>query len=173
MTRTRKRWQPDEEQALAYAWGTATLATLSHRFGRSGESLHRKASKLGLYRRECWTTLHGVADASGFDRECVIRILRWARVPVLRGASRPPAKKRTLINRDEALAAVEAWCQTETARMAADVRGKSYAWLKRRLVQAGAFVPSFGHRYQTSEIEAAIAGYRKRSLLVGRNQYKC
>lgn len=145
------------------------MPVLAKRFGRTPLAVHARASRLGLYRRECWTTLQGIARASGFDRERVVRILRWKKVPVYRGLGK--GTKRTTINRDDALDAVAAWCQTETARMAADARGKSYAWLKRRLVQAGAFVPAYGHRYQTNEIEAVIAEYCKRSLLVGKNQY--
>ena len=174
MTRARHRWTPDEDEALSFLWDNKHLSAVARRLGRSPSAVHARATHLGLCKRPCWVTLQEVAEASGFDRERVQRILRWKGV-VVRKANVPRkrrvANKQTRIDHDDALAAVEAWCRTETARMAADTRDKSYSWLKRRLLQAGAFVPSYGHRYQTHEIDAAIAGYTKRSDAIGRNQY--
>lgn len=175
MTRARHRWTTDEDQALAYLWDNKHLNAIARRLGRTPSAVHARATLLGLCKRPCWATLQEVADASGFDRERVQRILRWRRVAIRKANVRPrkdqPKTRHTRIDRDAALLAVEAWCATETARMAADARGKSYAWLKRRLVQANVFVPSYGHRYQPGEIERAIAVYAKRSENIGRNQY--
>ena len=171
LARARTRWTIEDDRALAHEWGSANIDVMARRFGRTPLAIFTRASSLGLYRRECWATLEEVAKESGFDRERVARILRWKRVRVMRNMGKGTAGKRTVIDRDEALEAVEAWCQTETARMAADARGKSYAWLKRRLVQAGIFVPSYGHRYQAGEIDVAVSKYRKRSDAIGRNQH--
>ncbi len=175
MNRARHRWTSEEDQTLAFLWDNQHLRVIARRMGRSQLAVHARATRLGLCKRACWASLQEVADESGFDRERVQRILRWRRVVVRKANVRPrksqPKTRHTRIDRDAALGAVEAWCQTETVRMAADSRGKSYAWLKRRLLQADAFVPAFGHRYRPEEIERAIASYRKRSDRVGRNQY--
>jgi hypothetical protein len=157
MIRARTRWTDEEEKSLTMQWGECSLAVMARRFKRSEEAVHLRATRLGLYKRECWTTLQGVADASGFDRERVLRILRWKKVTVRTRVG--TGTKRTHIDRASALDAVEAWCQTETARMAADVRGKSYAWLKRRLVWSGVYVEAYGHRYASDLIDRAIAEY--------------
>lgn len=162
-----------DDELLAFWWNDTLLATIAKRLERTPKACYQRGKSLGLCsRQDVMGAVSTVAAEMGVDKNTLRRVLSAAAVPTKRakrdpsGRTRSGRKKTTfshrLVDRDEARAAVEAWLARDETRHAAAVRlGQTEGWLKTRLVAAGVYVPTYGHRYPAEVISAAVAAYSR------------
>jgi predicted transcriptional regulator len=99
--RKRPQWTYAEDKRLSFLWiTTMSIKTLCKKFGRSQQAVCRRARALGLDTTipEGYEFLSEAARRTGFSRQTLCNILRWAEVPIHQARSHlaePRTKERT------------------------------------------------------------------------------
>jgi hypothetical protein len=71
----RRRWTEAEDKRLRFVWGENDILKLAREFGRSADSVAKRAQALGLVVRPL-LSLRGAAQATGYDPETLKRAAR-------------------------------------------------------------------------------------------------
>lgn len=145
--KARARWTKANDDHLRMYWGDLNLARIAKDLGRTEVAVYYRAGQLGLDRGAPpgFEYITHAAERTGFCRETLVIILRWAGRQHFRTAvSRATGAKRHfhIVESIEVDEAVEAWLATETLEAAArrfDVCG---ATVERRLHESGKTLPA-------------------------------
>jgi hypothetical protein len=136
-------WTHEEEVELRSQWESGTsVRSIARLLDRKPGAVFERAKHLQL-RRGCpegFEYLKAAARRTGYDRKTLVRILRWAKVPMKRSLSRPTKGASygfRIADSDLIDEAVESWLATESVRAAALRAGVNEDMLRRRLVAAG------------------------------------
>lgn len=148
--RQRGRWSREEDRRLTLLWmGTDKIEDLSKRLGRSSQSICRRAKVLGLAATkpsDSYEFLSEAAKRVGYSRSALIRILRWAEVPIHTARSHVPscantgkrrAYRQKYVDAFDADEAVTRWVRTATITDVAEEYGINPSSLRRHLRKRG------------------------------------
>jgi hypothetical protein len=146
----KRHYSRSENLTLERLWEAGLeLDRIAERMGRTPGSVYDHALAIGLRVAvprgfECLTL---AAERSGFARESLRAVLRWAGVKIHRNLSDPAARKkmpkwhRHYVDPLAVDDAIARWMKTETLLAAAKARGLHDFVLKRWLVEAGIIEP--------------------------------
>jgi hypothetical protein len=145
----RRQWTEEEDRRLKMLWITPLgIEALSRRLDRSPNRICRRARELGLppTMPSGYEYVTNAAERCGYSASALVRILRWASVPIytarshrLRGsqAEKRSAHHRKYVDPFDVDEAVAAWVKTTTAQTLATDNGLDGGTLRRRLRAAG------------------------------------
>lgn len=159
----RKPWSDDDKARLAFWWVGTSLETIAKRLGRTEIAVYVYGTQKLKLKTSGYASMETLAVECGVDPKTLAGALKAADVsvkhppadPTVRRARRS-RRRQTLVEPDEARAAIAAYVASETLHGAAVRRGINPPRLKRMAVRAGAFKGAYG-RYTDAEIDAVLA----------------
>jgi hypothetical protein len=87
-----RRWTEDDDNRLRWLWGNCrSLVDLARQLKRTPSACHARAGLLGLRARcpQGAEPLTRAADRAGFSPPKLVKVLKWAGVPLQRSFARP------------------------------------------------------------------------------------
>lgn len=134
----RKTWSAADLRILRNLWLEGSLTAIAVRLGRTKMSVYEKGQRIGLQvgAPPGWEYLDGAASRTGYHRDQISMIMKWAGMPVRRAMARPTkgaAYRRRIVDPGDVDTAIERWLATETPSAAARARGIHPATLARKL----------------------------------------
>jgi hypothetical protein len=166
----RRRWTKADDSFLRMYWGDYGVATIAKQLKRSEVAVYWRAGKLDLTRGAPpgFEYVSNAAERTGFCRETLVMILRWAKVPLKRAASRATGASwhYHVVDTVDVDDAVERWLATETLKSATRRYRVSCETVERRLRASGLTLPpkpadGTHWRIPRETIDAAMAQWAK------------
>ncbi|HVZ89601.1 MAG TPA: hypothetical protein VHG72_21750 [Polyangia bacterium] len=152
---THARWTPKDDRRLSLLWGEFPLAKISEEMHRTPAALYQRSKEIGLTRGIQPDVEHitSAADRTGFSREALRGVLRWAHVYARRPMTRTQGAGSRLLGYDPADVddAVADWMAAEYVDEAARGMGIHGSTLARWLEEAGERRPARKRRWRVSK----------------------
>lgn len=166
--KARRRWTKADDRELRWLWesGELGVTAIAKRLGRTPVTTYWRAQKLGLPLGvpEGFEYLTHAAERTGYARETLMRVLRWAGVTTHRAMARPTkgaSHRMRFVDPYEVDEAIVRWHETETLESAARRLGACAETLRRRLSAQGindeGRAPKTHWRVRSVDAERAVA----------------
>jgi len=164
---THARWTKADDRRLSLLWGEIPLASVAKEMNRTIDACYARARDLGLKRgiQEHVEHITAAAKRTGYSREALRLILKWAKVGGITAMSRPGhGGTRRLRGYDplEVDKAIESWMAAEYVDDAGRRVGIHGGTLARWLEEAGHKRPDRKRRWRVSiaEVDAVVKARR-------------
>lgn len=138
----RRRWTPADDRVLRRMWETDRLSAIARTLDRTEQAVFQRAWELGMSRGipRGHEYLNTAARRTGFAREQLAKILRWAGVAMHLTESHPSMKRSShyrYVDTYDVDEAIARWMRTENVTAAARSRRLCEDTLRRWLLEAG------------------------------------
>lgn len=175
LARTKKRWTPEEDRDLTFAWSEMTNEQLVRKFQRPIRGIYHHA-QIALRLPgvpQGMESVRAAAKRLGFTKNSLPAILKWAgvRPQISRGAWRVEGDvvRHRNVNASVATDAVEAWLKTASATEWARSKGINRGTMNSMLAhgrETGMIGPHLyigrGYRLTEEQVDALAASYAER-----------